>query len=44
MVILFVRGTWLYQVRYVNTEDEYPRLEEAFDHLVASLTLRSPEA
>ena len=41
-VVLFVRGTQLYQVRYVNTEDEYPRFEEAFEHLVASLRFSSP--
>jgi|GEM_PF-1798489 len=48
-VVLFVRGARLYQVRYVNTEDEYPRLEEAFERLLASLAFQasppaSPEA
>ena len=37
-VVLFVRGARLYQLRYVNTEGAYPAFEEAFEHLIASLT------
>ena len=37
-VVLFVRGARLYQLRYVNTEGAYPGSEEAFEHLLASLT------